>query len=71
MSGWLMGRKPIERKCKICGASLGFYTRRKYCDQHLREILVQNILSLRLKRGEIYEKWRRNIIKGIKRMEVK
>jgi hypothetical protein len=62
-----MPRKPIERFCKLCGKSLGYGTRAKYCYNCLTKVIAENVRSLRQGYGKSFEKWKERIIAGVKK----
>ncbi|MBU5537668.1 MAG: hypothetical protein KQA38_03860 [Candidatus Aenigmarchaeota archaeon] len=48
------GRKPVERFCRLCGESLGFYVSVKYCSECLGKRVAGSIVMLQTKRGPDY-----------------
>ena len=53
------------RRCRRCGALLPVGSRRKYCPECLREVMIENITSLRSKKGKSYLKWRRGMMEAL------
>lgn len=64
-----MGERGIPRyrkklKCKNCGATEGVNRRSELCLSCAIGKVTATITQLKRKKGPIYEKWRRNIVKG-------
>jgi len=67
------GRPPKKRYCKYCGAELPVATvrRQSYCEKCGLERFQRNVVELRSKSGEFYEKWRRGLLKSLSKEEAK
>jgi len=66
-----MGRKPVQKFCVVCGKSIGFRTRRRYCNTCLGLRLMAINKQLKEKRGPVWEKWKKNYAKAMERLVIK
>lgn len=55
-----MPRLPKMKYCVVCKKELGYFTRRKYCFDHMKERIVDVINQLRMKKGKVYRKYLEN-----------
>jgi len=57
-------KKPVERFCRICGKSLGFYVKAKYCPECAGIRTAASIIMQRFRRGPDFEKYLKNRMIG-------
>jgi hypothetical protein len=66
-----MARLPKMKHCIVCKKELGYFTRRKYCFEHMKERIVDVITQLKLKKGKIYRKYLNNWKRALSEILVK
>ncbi len=64
------GNKKLK-VCKICKSLVKRVSRKGYCPNCSIKIAVSSISQLQLKEGEIYEKWKANLTKGLQKPDRK
>jgi len=51
--------------CKLCGKKKVKLSRRGYCVECATKLNQNAVAQLRVKKGEIYDKWRINLLKSM------
>ena len=60
-------KKTKRKMCRICGKRFFFISQHGLCKSCLMDRVKASRLQMKMKEGEIYEKWKKGIIKSIER----
>lgn len=61
----LITEKRDLRECKICGKKSRCISRKGYCEKCSLNVMKSSILQLSTHKGEIYDKWKKNLKKSL------
>ena len=56
-------RKRKRTRCKLCEKKKPILSRRGYCVECSKKLNQFAVAQLRVKKGEVYDKWKRNLLR--------
>ena len=71
MKKQLKKRKDSYKQCKDCKATVNKLSRKGLCSDCSIRRATNAILQLQVKEGEVYDKWHKNVIDGMKKADQK